>query len=76
MNRLRQGGASAWLGALGVLALVGEVSAALTSTGTLPTVAWFEAQPLTAFGVMVGTGLLDGINSCAIATPAFGTSAG
>lgn len=68
MKRLRSGSAPAWLRAAGVLALVGGVAAALTSTGTLPTVAWFEAHPLTAFGVMVGTGLLDGINPCAIAT--------
>ena len=60
--------APAWLRAAGVILLVGGAAAALLNTGSLPTVAWFEAHPFAAFGVMAGTGLLDGINPCAIAT--------
>jgi hypothetical protein len=61
VNRLRSGGAATWIRAAGILALVGGAAAALATTGSLPTVAWFEAHPLTAFGVMATPGLaVDG----------------
>lgn len=57
-----------WIVVGGALVLVGVGSALFASGGGLPALAWLEARPGLAFGLMIGTGLLDGINPCAIAT--------
>jgi len=69
MTRSGAARARLWIASVGAVALVGVGLVLLTrGDGGLPTIEWLAARPAVAFGLMIGTGLLDGINPCAIAT--------